>query len=471
MIGREREKDIIARCLNSKRPEFLVIYGRRRVGKTYLVKNYFKKRFSFYATGMSDTKTAGQLRAFNESLQQYGSDESTSPKDWFEAFSRLRKLLEDPNTYVDPASNKKVIFLDEAPWMDTARSDFRSALDYFWNSWASSQEDILLILCGSATSWIIDHILSDKGGFYNRVTMQIRLMPFTLLEVEKLFESNNVSMARKQIIESYMVFGGIPYYLNMIDERLSLAQNIDELILKETGMLHYEYERLFNSLFKHSEKHMNVINALSSKKYGLTRVELSEFKNIGEGEGLTKVLKELEQSGFIRKYMNYTKNNNGCIYQITDPFVLLCLGVMKDRKFKSWMTFVNSPAYYTWCGNAFETVCINHVDQIKNALGITGVESMEYAWKSKKRSGGAQIDLIIDRRDDMINLCEMKYTTEEFVIDEAYEKQLTNKLTTFREETSTKKTLHITMICAAGLKNNKHAHIAQNILTGEDLFG
>ena len=321
IIGRNREKDVLSKCLSSKRPEFVVVYGRRRVGKTFLIKEYFNGQFSFYATGLSDEKTKGQLKAFHASLQVYGCTEKKVPTDWFEAFARLRALLETRDIYRDPVSNRRVVFLDELPWMDTARSDFRSGLEYFWNSWASSQEDLLLIVCGSATSWIIKHMLKERKGFHNRVTRRIRLLPFTLKECKELLENNDIVMTRAQMIECYMVFGGIPYYLNLIDSRLSLAQNIDELMFKPYGDLKDEYTELFYSLFKKPEKHMAIIKTLAESKSGKTRQELTEVGAIGGGSVLTENLQELEQCGFIRRYTNYIKPSNGAYFQLVDPFV------------------------------------------------------------------------------------------------------------------------------------------------------
>ena len=470
IIGRNHEKDVLSRCLSSKRPEFVVIYGRRRVGKTFLVKEYFNGQFSFYATGLSDEKTSGQLKAFHMSLRTYGCAEAKAPKDWFEAFMRLKGLLEEENVYRDPVSGRRVIFLDELPWMDTARSDFKSALEYFWNSWASSQQDLMLIVCGSATSWIIKHMLKERKGFHNRVTRRIRLLPFTLKECHDLLEINDIVMTREQMIECYMIFGGIPYYLNLIDSRLSLAQNVDELIFKPYGDLRDEYHELFYSLFKNPDKHMAIMKALAATKNGKTRKELSEVKTIGGGSALTRNLEELEQCGFIRRYTNYTMPKNGAYYQLVDPFVLFCLKFVNSRKRKSWMEYIHSPSYNAWRGNAFEICCVNHIPQIKTALGISGVDTAEYAWRSETSDPGSQIDLLIDRKDGVINLCEMKYTDGTFELDKNEYEKLMNRLGSFQKEVKPKKAIHMTLVSVSGLADGKYTSVFQNVITGEQLF-
>ena len=470
IIGRDREKDLLEQSLLSGKPEFMVVYGRRRVGKTYLIKEYFCNRFSFYSTGMLDGKTGSQLKAFNEALINYGDDINTIPKDWFEAFRRLRNLLTKDYVVRDGLSNRRVIFLDEVPWMDTARSDFKSALDYFWNSWGSSQKDLFLIVCGSATSWIINNILYDKGGFYNRVTRQLHIHPFNLRECEEYYKNNGIVMTRNQVIDSYMVFGGIPYYLNLIDRRMGLIQNIDNLVISKQGQLHYEYDHLFLSLFKKSNHHAKIVSTITKERTGMTRAELARKSGVPDGEGLTKVLRELEECGFIRKYRNYTSKTNGQFFQLTDPFVLFASSFLKDETVDSWQKLYRTPKYYAWRGNAFEIVCLSHIPQIKTALGISGVSNMEYSWKSKQIKDGAQIDLLIDRRDDIINICEMKYTDELFVIDSEYSKNLIHKTELFRTETGTKKALHVTLVSVNGLKKNEYLYVVQNVISGDALF-
>ena len=470
MIGRIVEQQVLDQCLESDRAEFLVVYGRRRVGKTFLIREYFRERFSFYSTGVAGFKNREQLKAFHASLQGQGCQEKRIPKDWFEAFSRLRALLERPEVLRHPTSRKRVVFLDELPWMDAARADFKPALDYFWNSWASTQKDLLLIVCGSATSWIIENLLADVGGFYNRITRQLHLSPFTLEECEALLKENRFVFTRRQIVECYMVFGGIPYYLNCLDRSISLAQNIEKLCFQETGQLHYEYDRLFSSLFRNPGKHLAIIEALAGKRGGMTRAELSVLPGIGNGESLTKALLELEQCGFIRKYTNFVTRKQGHYFQLIDPFTLFHLRFLRNQEITSWLTWYGTPGYYSWCGNAFELVCLHHVPQMKVALGIFGIESSEYAWRSQQRESGTQVDLLIDRRDGIINICEMKFTESPFALDAAYEQHLRHRIDVFRQETGTKKAVHLTMVSASGLVNNAYADVAQQVLDENDLF-
>lgn len=470
MIGRSQEIEVLKDALASNRPEFIVVYGRRRVGKTFLIKEFFDDTFSFYATGVQNLNTKQELRVFKEALAKYGDREKTVPKDWFEAFSRLEEVLKKETVHREYKSGKRVVFLDELPWMDTPRSEFKSALDYFWNSWASSQKDLVLIVCGSATSWIMDNIVKDTGGFYNRITKQIHLLPFSLKEAEELLESNKMRLSRKQIVEAYMVFGGIPYYLNYLKPGYSVAQNIEMLFFNENGPLKYEFTQLFASLFKKSDNYVQIIKELAKSTGGRTRNELISGGKTVSGKELTKCLENLEQCGFIRKYSDFSTEKKGAHYQLIDPLCLFYLNIIEGGKVDSWLDFVGTPVYYNWCGLSFEKVCILHIAQIKNALGISGVTSREFAWQAKKGDSRAQIDLLIDRKDEVINVCEIKYTKDEYEIDAAYEKELATKMEAFRRETKTKKALWLTMISFAGVKENKYEGVLAKELTGEDLF-
>ena len=295
MIGRKEETEILEDLLSSSKPEFLALYGRRRIGKTYLIKEFFNDSFSFYATGVQNCNTKQQLRVFKEALDKYGDKKNTIPKDWFEAFSRLEALLENDNVNREYRSGKRVVFLDELPWMDTSRSDFKSAFDYFWNSWGSSQKDLLLIICGSATSWIINNIVKDTGGFYTRLTRQIRLMPFTLSECEGFLKDNGLRYTRKQVVECYMIFGGVPYYLNYLKSQYSLAQNVDMIFFNENSPLKYEFQQMFHALFRNSAHYLAIVKELAKIQYGLTRTELIDSGNVAEGKTLTRCLEDLGQ--------------------------------------------------------------------------------------------------------------------------------------------------------------------------------
>lgn len=403
-------------------------------------------------------------------LTAYGSKIKTVPSNWIEAFERLKSMIIDDTIKIDSRYGRRVIFLDELPWFDTGKSDFKAALDLFWNSFASIRNDLVLIVCGSATSWIINNLLNGKGGFHNRITSKIPMHPFTIKEDEQLINGqNHNTLSRKEIIDAYMVFGGVPYYLNLIDPNFSLIQNIDNICFKEDGELANEYNNLFSSLFKNHENHIKIINALSKVKKGLSRNELLAKTKLTSGSSFTKVLRELEECGFIRKFVDYKKAKNEGIYQLIDPFTLFSINYLKTRSFNSWVNYVGSPGYYSWCGYAFKIICINHIDSIKSELKIEGIDSMNYSFLSNAKDG-AQIDLLIDRKDDVINLCEIKYTGSEFEIDSAYEAALLHKIEVFRANTKTKKSVQLTFITLNGLKMNAHSGIVRKALTADMFF-
>lgn len=471
LLGRKQEIEILKNIMESNQSELVVVYGRRRVGKTYLIDEFFNYEYSFYATGVAEREKANQLKSFEMSLsKKYGFKLENKLKDWFEAFSCLIQFLEGKNVKRDPSTNKRVIFLDELPWFDTPKSDFKAAFDYFWNSFCSKYDDIVLIICGSATSWIINNLLSSTGGFYKRVTRKIHVPPFSLKECEQLFIRNNINYNKGTVVEAYMVFGGIPYYLQLLNYRLSLAQNIDYLFFGQNAPLKNELNDLLASLYGNHLKHLKVIRALATnKKLGLTRNDIIAKTGLN-GETLTSILLELDECAFIRKYNNYSHNKTSYIYQLIDPFIYFALDILDDQKITSWMSFINTPKYNAWKGNSFELVCLNNVESIKTALGINRIETKIYSWRSKKSKDGAQIDLLIDRADQLINLCEMKFSGSSFSIDKKYEIELQNKLNCFINETKAKKSVQLTMVTSNGLNHNLHSEIVLHELTIDDLF-
>ena len=470
IVGREKAIKELEYALHSRIPELIVLYGRKGVGKTYLIKEFFNNKFSFYTSGLNNESKSYQLKNFQNALKEYGSKEKEEVKDWLDAFSLLKKLLESDSVYRDPKTKKRIIFLDELPWIYTPRSDFKAALDLFWNTYASSQNDIILIVCGSATSWILKNMVKDEGGFYNRLTRKIHLLPFSLKECMDLSNFLKLKYNKNQVAECYMVFGGIPYYWSLLKKEFSIPQNIDYLIFDESGTLHDEYQALFKSLFSSKGKHREVIEALIKKKSGMRRKELAKIKNIGDGKSLTTTLEELEECGFIREFDNYKTSINNKFYQVIDPLVLFANSFLINKEFDSWMSFINTPTYYSWSGHAFEILCLNNIDSIKKALGISGVSTKIYSWRSKTSDKGAQIDLLIHRKDMVINVCEMKFSVGEFTITKEYEDNLRNKLEAFIQEVKPKEQLRLTLISFNGLKHNEHSGIIVSEVASSELF-
>lgn len=468
IIGRRAEQETLRTYYHSGKPEFIAVYGRRRIGKTFLIKESFNNDFAFQLTGLAKEGLSGQLRNFQASINRYSGIPYPLINSWFDAFEQLIHLLENTKK-----KSRKVIFLDELPWLDTHKSGFISALEHFWNGWASARKDIMLIVCGSATSWIINKLIKDRGGLHNRITKRLFIEPFTLSECEEYYKENGIVMNRMQVVESYMIFGGIPYYLSLVQKGKSLAQNIDSLCFAKNGELSLEFSNLYASLFKASENHIKIVEALSKKNKGLTRKELIAATKLANGGTFSKNLEELEQCGFIKIYNSFNAKSKFKLYQLIDFYTLFYLNFILSNKNGDenfWSHSLDSPRRRAWSGYAFEQVCQCHVWQIKRKLGISGILTKEAAWKSQQTAGGAQIDLLIDRNDGVINICEMKYYGSEFSIDKKYDLELRNKSGAFQSESKTKKALHLTMITTYGVKKNEYSGTFQSEVLMDDLF-
>ena len=472
LIGREKEKLALKNCFESDKSEFVAIYGRRRVGKTFLVKELFGDQFTFYSTGVLNGNRDAQLLAWNKEIFRFGGVVFPAAKSWSEAFENLILLVEQ-SIRKEKERTKKVIFLDEISWMATMHSDFLSSLDYFWNRWASSRKDILLIICGSAASWIIDNIANDKGGLHNRLTRQILIEPFTLKECEQFFESRRLPMTRYQMAEAYMIFGGIPYYLNLMESRYSMYQNVDKMYFAQGAELSNEFENLYRALYKNSENYIKVIETLAKKGIGLTRTEIISGSKIADGGSLTKILKDLTISGFIREYKAYGQKKRDSVYQLIDYFSLFDIRFREKREQYSddyWLKFSSTSAHSVWSGICFEKVCLQHLPQIRKKLGIDGVLTSAFSWRGKYEGSGAQVDLVIDRNDRIINLCEIKFSSGPFEIDKKYHELIRDKRATFMSSTNTRKSVQTTMITTFGLKQNSYsAEVVSEVLL-DDLF-
>ena len=456
LIGRKQEIEVLNRVAKSTKSEFVALYGRCRVGKTYLVREHFNYQFDFALTGLASATRTQQLANFSAALQRVDSSATISvPNDWFSAFQLLITHLEEVEV-----DRKKIVFLDELPWLDTPRSDFLMALEHFWNSWASAWRDVILVTCGSAASWMINKLINNHGGLHNRVTERLRIEPFDLRETELFLHSKNIVYDRYQIAELYMVTGGIPFYLDAVVPGQSVAQNVERLCFTKGGLLANEFRALFKSLFKNAEKHERIIQALASKTKGLTRKELVTLTGLRSGGTMTRLLEELEESGFVGRYIPFSARKRDVLYRLADFYSRFYLKFIEDNtNFQPgvWTNTLDSPAKRAWAGYAFEQICIEHLPQIKAALGISGVVTQFSTWKSKTSDPGAQIDIVIDRRDRTVNLCEVKFSITPFTIDKPYAEKLRNKIGTFRAETDTKKSVFLTMITSFGVKENKYS--------------
>ncbi len=480
IIGRETEKSILERALGSLDPEFIAVYGRRRVGKTHLIREFFGESICFEIVGKHRASLKDQLENFAFSLSRATGlgIQMQRPSSWSEAFHQLEQFLESP--VVKNRAEKHIVFFDELPWINTPRSKFMSCFEHFWNSWGVKQRDLILIVCGSAASWMIQNIIRAKGGLHNRLSQQIRLLPFSLRETEVFLKERGIHLTRAQIVELYMAIGGIPHYLKMVEPGMSPAQIIDKICFSSSGPLRDEFKKLYTSLFDESDQHLDIIKSLSKKRYGLTRNEVLKSIGLQSGGSLSRRLEELEESGFIMSLVPFGKTTRDLLYRLADEYSLFYLDWIRPLGKRSpgegyWLSRQSAPRKKAWAGYTFETLCLKQVKNIKAALGIAQVETMEAPWyfrpEKDESLSGAQIDLLIDRRDQTINLCEMKFCDAEFQITKKYAQDLRRKRHVFSEVSGTRKNIFITMVTTFGITDNIYSkEVVANALTLEDLF-
>lgn len=469
IIGRKRESQILNSALQDNRSHFIAVYGRRRIGKTFLVRETFGYRFTFQHAGMADGGMQDQLDAFRISLKDAGL---SVPRlhSWSEAFEGLKDLVRNST------EKRKTIFIDELSWMDTPKSRLVPELEHFWNSWASARQDIVLIVCASATSWMLSEIVHNKGGLYNRLTDQIHLHPFTLSECEEYVKSGNLAFNRSQIMQYYMVFGGVPFYWTFIRKGLSIIQNIDGILFSKDAPLKEEFKYLYASIFKKPAVYLKIVETLGKKKVGMTRDELIHVSGLPNSGDLTRKLEELESCGFIRRYKAFGHSRKDSVYQLIDFFTLFHYKFLADapKDEKNWANQINTPLANTWTGLAFERVCMEHIPQIKRKLGISGilsdVSSLYCRSNPEKGIAGSQIDLLIDRKDQVINLCEMKYSNVEYTLTEMEDRKIKTRINDLILYSGTKSAVFPTLITTYGLVENSYSGNIQSIVTMDDLF-
>lgn len=475
IIGRKSEQAELLRILNRRQAQLVAVYGRRRVGKTFLVRELLKEHFVFYHTGISPLELEGrnlldaQLSAFASTLAYSGASISGRPKDWTEAFGWLRKFL------VEQDSQKRmVVFIDEMPWMDTPRSGFISAFEHFWNGWGAGQDNLMMIVCGSATSWIEDNLINGYGGLYNRTSAEIRLSPFTLKETEQMLLSQGVTLSRYDIAQAYMAVGGIPYYLSYFQPGKSLAQIIDNLFFERKAKLQNEFERLFNSIFTSPKRFKTIVRLLAKRHIGYSRDEISKLTGISTGKDLSKALKTLEASDFIIKYKPFENDGKHLIYRLVDHFCLFYLRFVDglSRSADYWQRHENAPGISSWRGIAFEEICLSHLPQLKSALGISGVgvDASPWTLRGTEEQEGMQIDLILARQDRVVNLCEMKFSVGEYEVDKTYEMKLRSRLQTIQQMINRRQNVQMTLVTTFGLRHGIHSGIFQQTVCIDELF-
>ncbi len=482
LIARKNEQTELLEAYKSQQAEFIVLYGRRRIGKTFLIEELYGKQKGYYfqATGIQNGTLKEQLSQFAQGVGKsfYRGAEISTSSTWLKAFEVLTKAME-----IAPANQKIVIFLDELPWLCTKKSRLLQAIDYYWNQYWKKDKRIKLVVCGSSASWIIKKILHNKGGLHNRNTRTILLKPFTLNETKEFFQHIKLKLSNEQIVQFYMFCGGVPYYLSQIKKGKSAAQMIDKLCFQEDGMLYQEFDKLFSSLFEEAESYKELIQLIVKKHEGTTRADLEKISKYTSGGTLTNKLNELEEAGFIQSFLPLNHKTRGIYYRVIDEYCCFYLKwilpikntlVIKEKENKYWSSKVNTPTYYNWLGYTFETICYKHIREIKKTLDLTTsakVGVWRYVPHMNQKDTGAQIDMLFDRDDGIITLCEIKYAKDPVMIDKAYAENLKNKIISYKTQTRSNKQIHLALISANGIKENMYGNeLIDQVITLNDLM-
>ena len=459
LVGRQQEKDVLMQAFRSPEAEMVAVIGRRRVGKTFLVRSVFGDKIDLEFTGIQNTTSKPQIENFHFLVKEFaGRDvDLPMPKNWLAAFRQLIQVLKD----APKIKRKRILFFDELPWLASKKSGFLEAFGFFWNNWAS-KNDILVVICGSAASWMIRRVVQNRGGLHNRITKRIHLKPFTLRETKAYFDSKNIRLNHYQVAQLYMIMGGIPHYLKEVQAGKSAIQNIDDICFSELGLLRDEFTSLYPALFEKADNHIAVVRALGQKWKGLTRKEIVQISGLQEGGGITKILRELIYSGFVSSYYPFGKKKKEMLYRLTDEYSLFYLHFIEKKRIRKknmWQRLSQTPIYKSWSGYAFESLCLKHTEQIEKSLDIRGVysETSSFIFSGNDELPGTQIDLLIDRNDGIINLCELKFHKDKFLISKEYAEKLRQKRQVFTSISKTKKQIFITLITANGMTANQHS--------------
>ena len=482
LIGREKEIKKLNELYYSGSAELVALYGRRRVGKTYLVDQVFDKRITFRHSGLSPieagysdslrrkSRMKDQLRHFYRSLKEHGMKASKCPENWLDAFY----LLEDWLKEREADNNRILVFIDEIQWMDTPKSGFMTGFEAFWNGWACHKPNVMVIVCGSSTSWVLDKLVNNYGGLYDRVTYQIKLEAFSLKECELFFRNAGIEISRYDIVQSYMMVGGIPYYLKYFEKGNSFPQNIQNMFFEDNAPLKHEFGRLFSSVFSNPDVMISIVTALSRKNRGLSRSEILKQTGLADSGEFSSLLKALISGSFVTRYSSFGSSRREEYYKLTDPFCVFWLRFVKDSLNRNvkWTNIEDTASVTAWRGYAFENVCFNHIRQIKAALGIEGVSTEESMWSKRGNddTSGTQIDLIINRKDNIVNMCEIKFCNDVFIVDKDYHMSLIRRKNLLSEVIPKRSAIHNTLITTYGLKHNEYSGDFIRTIDLEKLF-
>lgn len=472
LIGRTEERSILDDCLQASESRLVAVYGRRRVGKTFLIRSHFGKSIKFEIAGLHNGDLKDQLKHVFDTVSGYGLDRPGLfyPESWMDAF----KLIQ---TYLDTlkGKGKKVVFFDELPWFDTPKSKFLMAFENFWNGYCTKRNDLVVVICGSAASWMIKKVVKNKGGLHNRLAEKIRLGPFTLCETELFLKDRFIRISRYDIVQLYMVTGGVPFYLDRMRKGESFVQFINRACFSPNGFLMEEYSELLASLFDNAKNHELLIKTLTQKSAGFTREELACDAQLPSGGSLTDILDELSESGFITQYRPFGGSPRNTLYKLTDHFAIFHHKFIKGNaavSSQNWALQTNSAAWTSWAGLAFELVCFNHLDQIKKGLALQSIACNASPWRYEDEAQSAQIDLIIERADRVIHLCEMKFYKSQYILSKSDAASLRRKIGLLANHPAAKnKAIFPTLITALGVKTNDYTdELIQNYVDMDDLF-
>ena len=470
IIGRLTEIKKLTSAVNSHRAEFIALYGRRRVGKTFLINQMFRNQFAFKMTGVIEGSLKDQFTAFTDAMSDYGYDMPEKPDDWMKAFILLKNALKPKVN----SGERCVIFIDELPAMDAENSNVAGAVGYFWNNWASQYDNIVFIICGSATSWMITNVIDSKGGLHDRITIEMPIHPFTLNETEQYLKDKQFVWNRQMTLQAYMVFGGIPYYLSLLDREESLVQNVDRLFFSQDMQMRREFRRLFNTLYKNPDRYIDIIKALGKSRSGLTREEIAGALKGANNGHLGRQLEDLVCCDLIRKNIVREKKikRKDAIYQLCDFFSIFYLTFIDKAEVEQqyWAHHINTPEVNAWMGLAYERICMAHIGQIKHSLRIDAISTLTYSWRSKTTTPAAQIDIIIERADKIVNICEVKYSQDEYHLDKEEYEKICKRKNNFLQETGLRHAPWLTMITTEGVAKGKYTEMIQSQVRLDDLF-